>query len=141
MRGEERRNDGEHERIWEHYVHEHEQFNARLNLFLVAEAMLVVAAAQVLTSDRAKPILGLGISLTGIALTLVWAYVNRRQLVLMRFRRKRALRALSEFARGDRLRPKARLGSTDALAYGVPGIVLVVWLWMLAVSIADAAIR
>jgi hypothetical protein len=136
MRTQQRRTDGEQARLWEHYVHEHEQFNARLNLFLVAEAMLVVAAAQVLTSDQARPVLGLGISVTGICLTLVWAYVNRRQVVLMQFRRHR-VRALDEFAEGDTARPSARLGSTVLLAYGIPAIVLVVWLWILVVSVVD----
>lgn len=139
MGAEEPRTEGERERIWEYYLHEHSQFNARLNFFLIAEAMLVVAAAQVLSSGETKPILGLGTSVTGMGLTIVWAYVNRRQTELMEFRRVRAKAALPEFAEGDRTRPRTRIHSTGLLAYGVPAMVLVVWLFVVPVALADLA--
>lgn len=137
MAAEEPHNEGQRERRWELVLHQHNQFNARMNFFLIAEAMLVGAAAQVLTSDEAKPLLGLAISISGIGLTCVWAYVNRRQSVLIDFRHT----ALAELAEADQGRPTAgvRSAELEVLVYGVPAIVLIVWLPILIVSVVELA--
>lgn len=129
----------ERTRVWGHRLHEDSQLNERLNFFLIAEAMLVVAAAQVLTSDSPRPLLGVGISVVGLGLTLAWMYVDRRQFRVMRHVHEKAVKVLPEFREHEETKPRARPGSTQVLCYGIPGIMLVVWLFFLPVSIVDAA--
>jgi hypothetical protein len=129
--------DAQRNRIWEHRLHEDTQLNQRLNFFLIAEAMLVVAAAQVLSSNAAKPWLGVGISVVGLGLTLVWWAVNRRQVVIMRHIQKRATEALPEFRKHYETRPPGR--STGLLSGGIPAIIGFVWVIILVAGIIDLA--
>lgn len=130
-------NDAQRDRIWEHRLHEDTQFNQRLNFFLIAEAMLVVAAAQVLSSDTPRPWLGVGISAVGLSLTGVWAAVNRRQVKIMHHIQDRAKDALPEFRKHYETRPKGH--STRWLSEGIPVIIAVVWVIILVVATTDLA--
>jgi LmbE family N-acetylglucosaminyl deacetylase len=130
-------NEAQRDRIWDHRLHEDSQFNQRLNFFLIAEAMLVVAAAQVLSSDTPRPWLGAGISAVGLGLTVVWMAVNRRQIKIMRHIQDRAKNALPEFRKHYETRPKGH--STRWLSDGIPVIIAVVWVIILAVAIGDLA--
>ena len=130
-------NDAQRDRIWDHRLHEDTQFNQRLNFFLIAEAMLVVAATQVLSSDAPRPWLGAGISAVGLGLTWIWLGVNRRQLQIMRHVQIRARDALPEFRKHYETRPKGH--STRWLSDGIPVVIAVVWAIILAVAIIDLA--
>lgn len=127
--------EAERDRIWEHRLHEDTQFNQRLNFFLIAEAMLVVAATQVLSSDAPRPWLGIGISAVGLGLTGVWMAVNRRQVKIMHHIQDRAKNALPEFRKHYETRPKGH--STSWLSNGIPVIVAAVWAIILVVAIGD----
>jgi len=129
--------EAQRDRIWEHRLHEDTQFNQRLNFFLIAEAMLVVAAAQVLSSDTTRPWLGAGISAVGLALTGVWAAVNQRQVKVMRHVQERAKGALPEFRKHYETRPKGH--STRWLSEGIPAIIAVIWVIILAEATVDLA--
>jgi LmbE family N-acetylglucosaminyl deacetylase len=129
-------NEAQRDRIWDHRLHEDAQFNQRLNFFLIAEAMLVVAAAQVLSSDTPSPWLGAGIAAVGLGLTGVWAGVNRRQVKIMRHIQDRAMKSLPEFRKHYETRPKGH-SSTRWLRDGIPVIIAVVWVIILVVAITD----
>ncbi|MGC1853069.1 MAG: hypothetical protein WA687_11580 [Solirubrobacterales bacterium] len=128
-------NDAQRDRIWDHRLHEDTQFNQRLNFFLIAEAMLVVAATQVLSSNTATPLLGAGISAVGLGLTGIWVGVNRRQVKIMRHIQDRAKNALPEFRKHYETRPKGH--STRWLSDGIPVIIAVVWVIILVVAISE----
>lgn len=128
-------NDAQRDRIWDHRLHEDTQFNQRLNFFLIAEAMLVVAATQVLSSNTATPLLGAGISAVGLGLTGIWVAVNRRQVKIMRHIQDRAKNALPEFRKHYETRPKGH--STRWLSDGIPVIIAVVWVITLVVAISE----
>ena len=130
-------NEAERDRIWEHRLHEDTQFNQRLNFFLIAEAMLVVAATQVLSSGAPRAWLGAGISVVGLVLTLAWAAVNRRQVEIMDHIGNRAKEMLPEFRKHYETRPKGH--STQWLSKGIPVIIAGVWAILLAVAITDLA--
>lgn len=129
-------NDAQRDRIWDHRLHEDTQLNQRLNFFLIAEAMLVVAAAQVLSSSTPKAWLGAGISAVGLVLTCVWFGVNQRQVKIMRHIQERAKEALPEFRKHYETRPKGH-SSTFWLSVGIPVIIGAVWVIILVEAIAD----
>lgn len=129
-------NEAQRDRIWDHRLHEDTQFNQRLNFFLIAEAMLVVAAAQVLSSGTPRAWLGAGISVVGLGLTFIWWTVNRRQVKIMRHIQERAKSALPEFRKHYETRPVGP-SSTSWLSNGIPVVILAVWVIILADAIAD----
>ena len=69
----------EKEWFWDWIKHEGNVFNARGNLFLVAESMLIVSFSTTLTSELINIIVvRIAIIILGIVFTLSWFYVNRR---------------------------------------------------------------
>lgn len=131
-------NEEERARTWQYRLHEDALFSERQNFFLLAEAMLVVAAVEALTGNLSKPVLAIALSVLAIALTLAWMYVNRRQLYLVQHTHKRAIGVLPEFREAHETRHKPRISSTKLLTYGVPAVVLVIWAFILALSIDTA---
>ena len=66
----------EKEWLWDWIKHEGNVFNARGNLFLVAESMLIVAVATMAASSKKLNSLLVLTYIGGIFVTLVWLYVN-----------------------------------------------------------------
>lgn len=122
-------------RLWEHALHEENAYNGRLNLFLVAEAMLLAFYAQ-LGRDFAKPSL-IALGILGVLLTALWIAVNVRQEGDLKAAVKRLGEHLPEFHTEGSLRSIRSINSSDKtiLTYCVPAIVALIWIVLLANSL------
>ena len=114
-------------RLWEHGLHEDSVFNERQNYFLVAESMLFVAYATLLSTPQPKIFIARVIASFGVLLTLVWIYVNVRQWYVVRHLRARCIAVLHDYKETYQTRAKWPISSIWLLAYFVPAIIGIVW--------------
>jgi hypothetical protein len=125
----------EQDRLWGHRLHEDFMLSDRGNFFLVAESLFVVAYAELLPSgeDLAAAVL----AAAAVLLTGAWLYVNRRQQKIVDHVQGRALASLREFAdtSGTRPEPRLQLGSTAVLVNGIPVLLGVTWIFLLAIAV------
>jgi hypothetical protein len=133
--------DQELQRLWEHGIHEDNMFFQQGNFFLVAESMLLVAYAAVLSSHPTAAsdnftavhvISGFGLALTGM-----WALISHRHMTYHRLIRQRMLACFREFhdtrtawqdSQGARWR---KVDSNSLVSYGVTGLAGIMWLLLL----------
>jgi hypothetical protein len=126
---------GEHEkdRVWAHRLHEDFVLSDRQNFFLVAQALLVVAQAELLTGGER---LGAAIlAAVGVLLTAVWLYVGLRHHKIIAYVQRRAVTFLPEFADTYEYRPPGP-GSTSLFISAVPGLLGVVWIVLFILAVA-----
>jgi len=124
-------------RLFQHGLHEDNVFTERGNYFLIAESMLVVAYAGLLSSGQSSAsstVQQVGIlwaarilAVFGLLLTVVWAYVNRRQWQIVRHLQERARQIVPEYKVTYETRPKGRITSIWLMAYLVPALIGVMW--------------
>jgi hypothetical protein len=118
-------------RLWEFTLHEDLLFNERQNFFLIAESMLAVAYATALASARD---IARDIAIIALVITIMWLYVSARHAQLVESIQKRAKAAFPDYAaiakEREELRPKLR--SRNVVAYGVPAVICVLWVILLA---------
>ena len=96
-------------RLWEHGLHEDSVFNERQNYFLVAESMLLVAYATLLSAQQPKIFIAKVIASFGVLLTLAWIYVNARQWYVLRHLRERCITVLPDYEKTYQTRAKCGL--------------------------------
>jgi hypothetical protein len=130
-------------RLFDHGLHEDKLFNDRLSFFLLFESLLLnVVVALYRCGETAPAVAFLMVAIVGSATSVIWLYVQRRMYIMMKTlvpRMEAFLPELKEtrrLARGDR----RGLPSMHLLTYFVPGIVLALWLVILAFAI-DAALN
>jgi len=118
--------------LWEYRLHEDTIFYQRLNVFLVAESMLLVAFALLFSSPEKSFFVPLIVVILGCFLTAAWLYVSHRQMVVINQIRMEAEKAVPTYRKIRKDRPKVLLGSMSTLTYIVPSIVFLIWLALLA---------
>ena len=124
-------------RIFEHGLHEDDAFTERGNYFLIAESMLVVAYAGLLSSGQSSAsaviqqttilLVARILASFGFLLTVVWIYVNQRQWQVVRHLQERTRDLVPEYKVTYETRPKRRISSTWLMAYFVPALIGVMW--------------
>lgn len=124
-------------RLWAHGLHQDETFVQRGNFFLVAQSLLVVAYTGILGlsfSVHGQPlrlrVAALVLAIFGFLLTVIWAFVNTRQRQVLLDLQKRAREAFPEYRRTieERKLPGGRISGTFLMAFGVPGLAVIMWL-------------
>lgn len=118
---------GSVERLWEHGLHEDSVFNERQNYFLVAESMLLVAYATLVSTAEPRMLVARVIASFGVLLTAVWIYVNVRQLYVVRHLRARCIEVIPDYRETYQTRRKWPISSIWLLSYFVPTIIGIMW--------------
>lgn len=129
-RGDNQLGELEQRRLWDHRLHEDRIFSDRQIYFLVAQSMLGVAYATTLLAPEGS-VAGEALASTALTVTLLWMFVNRRQLRLIGAIHQRAIKEFREFAETYRQRPLATIRSTLLLAYGMPPAIGGMWIVLL----------
>ena len=124
-------------RLFQHGLHEDNAFTERGNYFLIAESMLVVAYAGLLSSGQSSAssavqqtnilLVARILAFFGFLLTVVWIYVNRRQWQVVQHLQERTRQLVPEYKVTYETRPKRRISSTWLMAYFVPAVIGVMW--------------
>lgn len=120
-------------RLWEHGMHEDKIFNNRLNFFLVLESVLLGVVAMLFGQNNPSSNRDFVLRVfmfTGLAITLLWAYVSARQKYVFDSLKERLREHLPEYAGTVRARKRARwpLSNNTLLAYVVPETFIVIWI-------------
>ena len=131
-------------RLFQHGLHEHNIFIGMGNYFLIAESMLVVAYAALLSSGQSGASLAVQqtnillvariLALFGFLLTAVWIYVNRRQWQILRHLQERARELVPEYKVTYETRPKQRISATALIAYFVPTPIAAMWVIFILIT-------
>jgi hypothetical protein len=128
---------GQIDRLWQHGLHEDTVFNERLNFFLVFESVLLGLIAMLFDREPAiyKWVLVLLVCL-GLAVTLVWSYIQAKQRLILKTLSGRLRRTLPEYRETleELERHRWRIVSGTALmAYFIPGLIALVWIGLLVI--------
>jgi hypothetical protein len=129
------------DRLWSHGLHEDNMYIQRGNFFLVAESLLLVAYAGVLSTHARQEVYILTasrvIAVFSLALTLMWILISQRHMTYLRLIRERMLTHLREYRdtrmswQASRARLWRRAHTNLVLTYAVPGLAAVMWLLLL----------
>jgi len=121
--------------LWQYKMHEDAIFYQRLNFFLVAESMILVAFATFFSSSHPSAAgIRIVIAALGCVVTLVWGYVGARQRNVMQPIIAEAEKAIPVYKRIRGERSKW-FSSTWLLAYFVPAIVLLTWIVLIYLTL------
>lgn len=119
---------GELDSAWKHRSLLEQNFNSRLNFFLVFESILIAGAVNVSAATPPNPQVGLALCTFGVAATLLWGFVQVRELYYLSQVKKdveeqdSTHRArVSNYKRG--FGPQVNM----VLTYWIPGAVLILW--------------
>jgi hypothetical protein len=129
-------NEEQRARLWEHRLHMDSAFYNRLNFFLVSESVLL-GVVGVLYSKSNPPILvAKATVLLGLSLTVIWAYIQVRHKQMLDDLNARSREIFPEYRatmeqRAKNVNTKLPFHSTWLLAYVVPFLILVVWIFLL----------
>ena len=124
--------DEQKRRLWEHALHEDEQYNDRLNFFLIFESVLLGVMGAVFTrADASRPVL-IAIALLGVIITLVWINIQAFHHFYVNSFNPR----LETFEEFQKTLEYSRLWWPDwgrqLLSFGVPIAVTGIWIVVLA---------
>jgi hypothetical protein len=120
-------------RIWEHGLHEDDTYNNRLNFFLVFESVLLGVVGTLFTRTTTSfPILRI-IALYGLAITLLWMYVQARHKAVLDAMKARARQIFQkEYGVAVKHRGRWPIPVMWLLTYMLPLLVAIAWLGLLA---------
>jgi hypothetical protein len=122
--------EAEQNRLLQHLLQIENNFNNRLNTFLVLQTILFSAATLLYTS---KQIIGnfmlLCIIILGLGMTLIWGYANARQRYVYLSIKRRCIKELREFrdTQNERAIWRWPVSTTVILTFITPALMLVVW--------------
>ena len=119
--------------LWQYKLHEDSIFYQRLNFFLVAESMILVAFATLLSSAHPKKGVLVTTAILGCVVTLIWGYVGARQRNVVAQIVKEAEQAIPVYERIRRERPKW-FSSTWLLTYSVPAVMFLTWVVLIILT-------
>ena len=115
------------EHYWDWLLHEDDLFSSRINFFVVAQSMLLIAFA---INSYENPKLTVVLGLTGILFVLIWLYVSICQIYFLINRIKGKLEEdLPEY----RVRKGFWLLGEPNIWLGVvfPSVLIVVWIFLM----------
>lgn len=124
------------ERLWQYRTQAENVFYQRINFFLVAESMLLVAYATVLSKENFL-FTAITIITIGILLTVIWLIVNHRQKITVDHVRNYIIDKLPEYRSLRQNRPKSFISSWILMTYLVPLLLIFSWITLLVVFLVD----
>lgn len=120
-------------RLWEYRLHLDNNFYNRLNFFLIFESVLIGMVGVLYSRPSPSMIVVRLVILLGFSLTVIWGYVQARQMYILYSIHELVQEIAPEyklaFVRRDRR--KWPIPSMWLLAYAVPCLVALVWLLLL----------
>ena len=124
--------DREVERLFSHGLHEDGVFNDRLNFFLVFESVLLATFATLYARDRdISAALLVALATVGIFITMLWAFVQRHQRLMLKVLVNRARQNVREYDETKRMVDELRgwsVSSLSIMTYAIPAAVLAMWI-------------
>jgi hypothetical protein len=120
--------------LWQYKLHEDSIFYQRLNFFLVAESMILVAFASLFSSSHPQKSAMVTTGILGCVVTFIWGYVGARQRNVVAQIVKEAEAVIPMYARIRRERPKW-FSSTWLLTYSVPSAMLLTWAVLIVLAL------
>jgi hypothetical protein len=130
---------GQADRLWSHATYQDNNIIQRGNFFLVAESMILIAYAAVVSGGLGSTSAQLATALVasrliggfGLLLTAVWAYASyhlwRKLKILIEY----AAEKLPEYRYVRDKRGDSRISPTALITYMVPALVAVMWIALL----------
>ncbi|HEU0013605.1 MAG TPA: hypothetical protein VFQ45_07960 [Longimicrobium sp.] len=139
--------DQEKDRLFAHALHEDTIYHERLNFFVVFESVLLGIVAALHGSQRPVSTWSLVLlTICGISITGFWVHVQWYQRAIVLTLLETAETNLPEFAKTRsavraRRGPVGRLRASAVLTFGIPFIVLVMWLLLLGMILTSPGTR
>lgn len=118
-------------RVWDHSMHEDSVFNDRQNFFLVFESVLVGSIGGFFTKTGPNVRIVRFIALFGLAVTLLWLYVQVRQHYITKLLKKRNKAVFDDYASAISIRRRWPFHAYTLLAYAFPLLVALAWIVVL----------
>lgn len=119
------------QRMWEHFLHDDDLFNDRLNFLLVFESVLLGVGIGMLTSHSKANLVLQGFAVFGLVVTLLWSYIQSRHKHGLDALKRRTRTLFPEYSLGAIARGKPPFSATWLLTYPLPWLVAAVWLSLL----------
>jgi hypothetical protein len=126
-------------RLWEYREHVDVSFHQRNNFLLVAESMLLAAATAALAMQQAPRLMPVVLASFGLLLTAAWWYVNARHYENYKLLRSEVQEFCPEYAEVRRKRRHWGPSTWVVVAHYVPGLILLLWLFVLLQATGGAA--
>ena len=125
-------------RLWQHIAATQSRFDTRLNFFLIFESVLIGVAGILYSRPIMAKIPLLFIICLGILLTAIWQYIQARERYILDDLESKLLEVSQEYREtvARRERVKWPIGTTALLAFGVPPLVVLIWIAFLIVVLA-----
>jgi hypothetical protein len=129
-------NEEQRARVWDHRLHMDTAFYNRLNFFLVFESVLL-GIVGVLYSKPNSPLLVVKATvLLGLSLSIIWAYIQVRHKQMLDDINARSREIFPDYRatmerRAKNVNTKLPFHGTWLLAYIVPLLILLVWVFLL----------
>ncbi len=120
-------------RLWDHAVHEENNFNARLQFFLVFESVLLGAVASLYGKSNINHNALVSLALLGLSVSGFWSYIQARHWYIMKTISPLLAVYLPEYTVSAVARRRWILSSQFLLAYVIPALFVFAWLTVLAI--------
>ena len=125
----------EKQRTWEHFLHEDNLFNDRLNLFLLSNSLLLALVGVLLAAVKINRLVLTLIITIGLLITIAWLYAQAKQYHIINTLNIQVRNDFAEY-RWYEDSVKQRnwfrwLHTTATLAYGIPILMASVWVLLL----------
>jgi hypothetical protein len=121
-------------RLWEQHLRTYEDFNNRLNFFLVFESVLLGVVAMLFSKSSSEKLVLAIIICLGLVLTIMWGYIQARQKYIRDRLQVRIQEVLPEYRAiledRDQIK-KWPFSSISLLSYGVPSLIVFIWILLL----------
>lgn len=123
----------EQNRLLQHLIQIENNFNNRLNTFLLLETILFSAVTLLYSRQSTDTFMLLSIIILGLGLTLIWGYAQARQRYVYMSIKKRCIKELREFRDTQDERAKRRwpVSTTVILTFITPALMALVWIALL----------
>ncbi len=117
-------------RLWQQIAATQNRFDTRLNFFLIFESVLIGVVGMLYSRPLTARFPLLCVICLGILLTAIWQYIQARERYLLDDLEAKLLEEVPEYQETvtRRARVKWPIGTTALLTFGVPPLVVLVWL-------------
>lgn len=120
------------ERLWQHGMQENDNFNERLNFFLLFESILIAGSVSMhIYAHQVSVGLKLCVEIVGILVTLLWFYIQWRQKWILDKMSDRFSRLDQQYAISVGERDKWPFRATTVLTFLLIPLVLIMWVVIL----------
>ena len=125
--------EAEKNRLMQHLIQIENQFNNRLNTFLVLETILFGTVSILYSNKVVDNFMLLVINCLGLVLTLIWGYAQARQRYVYKSIKTRCIEHLQEYedTQDERAKQHWPVSTTVILTFITPSLMVLVWVVLL----------